>query len=101
MAADLSFAVAGYCYGERIGERVEVTVAAGLVRLRHGTQEVAVHKLAEGRRQRILDPVHLAGVAGTGGRAVPVPAGTAAPPAPPSVLARPLAEYEALAGGAF
>jgi transposase len=83
-----------------IGERVEVTVAAGKVRLRHGATEVAVHQLAEGRRQRVLDPDHLAGVAGTGGQVPPHPAGTAAAPAL-AALARPLAEYEALAGGGF
>jgi hypothetical protein len=83
------------------GERVEVTVAAGQVRLRHGTQEVATHKLAEGKRQRVLDPAHLAGIAGAGGRAVPHPAGAPAPPVLPPALARPLAEYEALIGGGF
>jgi transposase len=85
-----------------IGERVEATVAAGLVRLRHGTKEVAVHKLAEGRRQRIIDPAHLAGLAGAGGRAAPPPSGTACPPPPPQAeLLRSLAVYEALAGGGF
>jgi len=83
-----------------IGERVEVTVAAGQVRLRHGAKEVAVHKLAEGCRQRVLDPAHLAGLAGAGGRVLPHPAGTASAPAL-AALARPLSDYEALAGGGF
>ncbi len=84
-----------------IGERVEVTVAGGQVRLRHGAKEIAVHKLAEGRRQRVIDPAHLAGLAGAGGRAAPSPSGTACPPPRQAELLRPLAEYEALAGGGF
>lgn len=86
-----------------IGERVEVMVAAGQVRVRHGACEVAIHQLVEGRRQRVIDTAHLAGVAGLGGR--PVCAASALPdhPEPPPLpaLLRPLAEYEALTGGAF
>lgn len=85
-----------------IGETVEVMVAAGEVRVRHGPGEVAVHAKADGRRQRIIDPAHLAGVAGFGGRvmrAAAGPPGDAPPPVPE--LLRPLAEYEALAGGGF
>jgi hypothetical protein len=77
-------------------------VAAGEVRVRHGACEVAVHKLVDGRRQRVTDTAHLAGVAGLGGR--PVCAASALPhdPEPPlPALLRPLAEYEALTGGAF
>jgi hypothetical protein len=80
---------------------IEVTVAAGQVRLRHGANEVAVHKLAEGRRQRVIDPAHLAGLAGAGGRVPPHPAETAAALHLSPGLARPLADYEALAGGGF
>jgi transposase len=87
-----------------IGERVAVTVAAGDVRIRHGTTEVAVHRQATGRRQRIIDRAHLDGVAGRDG---PVCRRDAAePPSPhpspplPSLL-RPLTEYEAIAGGSF
>jgi hypothetical protein len=50
-----------------IGERVAVTISAGEVRIRHGTREVAVHRQAEGRRQRIMDRAHLDGVAGRDG----------------------------------
>jgi transposase len=86
-----------------IGERVEVIVAAGQVRVRHGAGEVAIHQRVEGRRQRVIDTNHLAGVAGTDGR--PVRAASALPddPEPPPLpaLLRPLADYEALAGGAF
>lgn len=84
-----------------IGERVAVTVAAGEVRIRHGVREVAVHPQEQGRRQRIIDLAHLEGVAGRDGAvrraAVEAPS---IDPAPPALL-RPLAEYEAVAGGRF
>jgi hypothetical protein len=83
-----------------IGERVEVIVAAGQVRVRHGAKEVAAHRLAEGRRQRIMDPTHLAGVAGVG-RAEPAPVEAPDAETPQPELLRPLAEYEALVGGGF
>jgi transposase len=85
-----------------IGERVAVTVSAGEVRIRHGACEVAVHRQGQGRRQRIVDPVHLQGVAGTGRpRTVidPPPVIEARPRVPH--LLRPLAEYEAVIGGGF
>jgi hypothetical protein len=47
-----------------IGERVAVTIAAGMIRVRHGRRDVALHRLAHGKRQRIIDPAHLDGVAG-------------------------------------
>jgi transposase len=86
-----------------IGERVEVIVAAGQVRVRHGTREVAVHTLADGRRQRVIDAAHLVGVAGAGGRTVRAATGPLDGPEPPPAvqLQRPLAEYEALVGGGF
>jgi transposase len=79
-----------------IGETVRVQVGGGRVRVRHGGQEVACHPEAVGRRGRTLDRAHLVGLVGAasldGGRngAVPV--------VEPSLL-RPLAEYEAVAGG--
>ena len=86
-----------------IGERVEVLVTPGQVRVRHGASEVAVHPLVDGRRQRVIDKAHLAGVAGLGGRPVCVapslPDDLEPPPLP--ALLRPLADYEALVGGAF
>jgi transposase len=85
-----------------IGERVAVTVAAGIVRIRHGACEVATHRQAEGRRQRIVERAHLSGVAGEGpggGAVRPVETSTGETPAPS--LLRPLADYEALVGGAF
>jgi len=86
-----------------IGERVAVTVAAGEVRIRHGSREVAVHAQAQGRRQRIIDRAHLDGVAGRDGavrqRVIEQPP-IDHPPPPPALL-RPLAEYEAIVGGSF
>jgi hypothetical protein len=82
-----------------IGERVAVTMAAGAVRIRHGMGEVAIHRQAEGRRQRVIGRAHLDGVAGCNG-AVRRQAIEAAPVAPPPpALPRPLAEYEAAIGG--
>jgi transposase len=86
-----------------IGERVAVTVAAGEIRIRHGVREVAVHKQADGRRQRIVDRAHLDGVAGSNGgicrREVIEPPSPSSSPLP--ALLRPLAEYEAAIGGSF
>ena len=86
-----------------IGERVAVSVAAGLVRIRHGLHEVAVHRQSAGRRQRIVDRTHLEGVAGRDGavcrRDIDATI-TPQSPAPASLL-RPLAEYEAVIGGRF
>lgn len=87
-----------------IGERVAVTVAAGEVRIRHGATEVAVHPQADGRRQRVIDRAHLEGVAGRDGpvrrAAINTPLVKDETPPPPALL-RPLAEYEAVAGGSF
>lgn len=79
-----------------VGEMVQVRVAEGRIRVSHAGQEIAVHAVTAGRRQRIVDAAHLHGVAGT---ARPV---TDVPPAEvvPSLL-RPLAEYEQLAGGGW
>ncbi len=84
-----------------IGERVAVTISAGAVRIRHGATEVAVHRQAQGRRQRVVERAHLDGVAGRDGAVrrdvVKMPSSEAPPPA----LLRPLAEYEAAVGGRF
>ena len=64
--------------------------------------EVAHHALGVGRRQRVIDPAHLAGVVGApaeGGAASHAPPAADRSPAP--VLLRPLAEYEAIAGGGW
>ena len=86
-----------------IGERVAVTVAAGEVRIRHGSREIAVHAQAQGRRQRVIDRAHLDGVAGRDGavRQWVIEQPPIDHPPPPRALLRPLAEYEAIVGGSF
>jgi hypothetical protein len=86
-----------------IGESVQVMVLAGRVVIRHAGQVVADHPLCAGRRQRITDTAHLAGVAGASGavrREAAAPTQTAVLPAEPALL-RPLAEYELAAGGGW
>ena len=80
-----------------IGETVQATIFAGRIVIRHAGQIVADHPICEGRRQRIVDRAHLAGVVGADGP-VRKPLPTIEPP--PSLL-RPLAEYEAVAVGGW
>jgi hypothetical protein len=85
-----------------IGESVEVVVADGRVRIHHAGTEIAAHAETAGRRQRIVDPAHFHGVAGTARPTAPRDAAAravepAAEPAP--ALLRPLAEYEDAIGG--
>ncbi|ESX84931.1 hypothetical protein X756_24330 [Mesorhizobium sp. LSHC412B00] len=47
-----------------IGESVQVVVLGGRVILRHAGEVVADHALCRGRRQRIVERAHLAGVIG-------------------------------------
>jgi hypothetical protein len=69
------------------------------VRVFHAGEEVARHAERRGRRERSLDPAHLAGiVARLPGRGPMAPA--VAPP-PAERLLRPLAEYERVAGGGW
>jgi transposase len=84
-----------------IGESVRVTVTDTVVRVHHGAREVAVHAVASGRRQRIVDPGHYAGIAGAAHRAVAAAPASELPPAEAASLLRPLGEYEALIGGGF
>ena len=87
-----------------IGERVLVLVTAETVRVTHAGVEVACHRRSSGRRGRIIDPAHFAGVAGAAGRVIRTVAETAQgeeAPIPMPALLRPLAEYEAVAGGAW
>ena len=84
-----------------IGEHVRVLVTSETVRITHAGIEVARHQRSAGRRGRIIDRVHFDGVAGAAGRMIR--GGAAADDAPcvmPALL-RPLAEYEAAAGGAW
>jgi transposase len=78
-----------------IGERVRVEIAAGQLQVRHAGELVAEHAISHGRHERIVDPRHFAGVAGFSGP-VRRPAEE-----PASALLRPLAEYEAVAGGSW
>lgn len=80
-----------------IGESVQVVVSGGRVSIRHAGHEVATHVETAGRRQRIVQPQHFAGVIG-GPRLAPRPHPEAA--AAPELL-RPLSEYEQVAGGAW
>lgn len=80
-----------------IGERVRVLVSAETVRITHAGVEVASHRLSGGRHGRIVDRAQFDGVAGADGRPVRLLAGREEPPA----LLRPLAECEAVAGGAW
>lgn len=75
-----------------IGESVQVVVLGGRVIVRHAGEVVADHPLCPGRRQRIVERAHLAGVIGAAAPAAIVP---------PCALLRPLAEYEALVGGGW
>ena len=105
VGADCAVAVDGNAYSvpwRLIGERVRVAVANEIVRISHGGREVAVHAELRGRHGRAVDDAHLAGLVGTGER----PAHRVAPlsraaSAACSALLRPLAEYEAAAGGGF
>ena len=80
-----------------IGETVRATITDGVVRIYHGIHEVAVHLICSGRRRRVIDPGHFAGLTGI----KPIPdIALASSPAMPALL-RPLGEYEAMLGGSF
>ena len=83
-----------------IGERVRVLVSAETVRITHAGVEVARHRRSGGRRGRIVDRTHFDGVAGADGRPIRAVTETAGKEEAPALL-RPLAEYEAVAGGAW
>ena len=85
-----------------IGDSVRVLVTADAVRVNHAGREVAVHERRTGKRERAREASHFDGVSGFSARVQPASADVlpiAMPP--PDALLRPLAEYEALAGGAF
>lgn len=93
VTADCSVEVDGNAYSvpwRLIGERVTVTVTGAELRVLHAGQEVARHALRAGRHGRVADPAHFAGI---GRRRTP-----AILEGPPALL-RPLAEYDAVAGG--
>ena len=81
-----------------IGETVRVVVAGGRVSVEHRGQEVAAHPETAGRRQRLVEPAHFAGIAPMR----PAPVAIAPTPPPTSAeLLRPLDEYERLVGGGW
>ena len=84
-----------------IGERVRVLVTAEMVRITHAGIEVAHHRRSGGRRGRITDRTHFDGVAGAAGRVIREGATVDDAPVETPTLLRPLAEYEAVAGGAW
>lgn len=101
IGADCAVSVDGNAYSvpwRLIGERVRVTVSGAMVRVHHGGREVAVHAALKGRHGRIVDDAHLAGLVGS--RERPAHRLDPSPIMPPALL-RPLAEYEAVAGGGF
>jgi transposase len=79
-----------------VGETVQVVVLAGRVIVRHAGEVVADHPMRDGRRQRVIDRAHLAGLVGTGNFHA-----ATSPPMPLPALLRPLAEYEAVVGGGW
>ena len=102
--ADCAVEIDGNAYSvpwRLIGEMVRATVMDGIVRVYHGSQEVAVHLTCSGRRQRAVDPAHFCGLAGLGpSYRRPVDLASSAVHFPPALL-RSLGEYEALLGGGF
>ncbi len=82
-----------------IGETVRVVVAGGRVAIEHGGTQVAVHPESAGRRQRLVETAHFAGLS----PATPVRPTEAPPPdSPPAAeLLRPLREYEQAIGGGW
>ncbi len=80
-----------------LGETVRVVVAGGRLCIEHRGQQVAVHAEAGGRRQRVVEAAHLAGLV----PARPAPAEVMVPPAVGAELLRPLDEYERLLGGGW
>lgn len=105
VGADCAVAVDGNAYSvpwRLIGERVRVTVGSNTIRIHHGGREVAAHAELKGRHGRVVDDAHLAGLVGTRERPAHIVLPTPVMPLASScALLRPLAEYEAVAGGSF
>jgi transposase len=81
-----------------IGETVQVVVAGGRVNIRHAGSEVASHAETSGRRQRVVEPMHFAGVAGS---LRPSAASQSRAEPTSAELLRPLRDYELLVGGGW
>ena len=102
VGADCAVVIDGNAYSvpwRLIGERVRVTVSGETVRIHHAGREIAVHAELKGRHGRAVDDAHLAGLVGARERPIHPTLADAVSPTP--ALLRPLAEYEAVAGGAF
>jgi hypothetical protein len=102
VGADCAVAIDGNAYSvpwRLIGERVRVTVSGGAIRIHHGGREVALHAELKGRNGRAVDDAHLAGLVGSRMGPIRRPPEIFVDPTP--ALLRPLAEYEAVAGGSF
>jgi transposase len=83
-----------------IGETLEVVAAGGRVEIRHRGIVVAVHGETIGRRQRVITPAHLQGIARPAATPGEPLAGATAAMGEPELL-RPLTEYERAAGGTW
>ena len=79
-----------------IGESVTVTVSDQTVRISYAGNEVAVHGLHTGRHAFVRNPEHFKGIFKRNGSAVQLDLEQ-----PRAELARPLSEYEAVAGGGW
>lgn len=83
-----------------IGAQVRVVVSGGAVRIHHAGVEVARHGQRQGRHERAVDRAHLRGIVVGDGSGRPTD-GTATALVPVPDLLRPLADYEAVAGGGW
>jgi hypothetical protein len=103
VGGDCAVALDGNAYSvpwRLIGERVRVIASAGTICIQHGGQEVARHVERERYHGRVDDDAHLAGLVGS--RSVPMHRRPEIPACEDAAgLLRPLAEYEAIAGGSF
>jgi transposase len=81
-----------------IKKEVTVQLTETEVKILYGANEVACHPICIGERQRSINPHHLKGIVGANWYTK-----TEVPNAPikPADLLRPLAEYEAIAGGGW
>ena len=85
-----------------IGETVTVQVRDDQVCILHAGTVIARHLTAVGRHQWVVEPTHLDGIIGAPRGERPTPAaGSPAPPRVVPALLRPLADYEAAAGGGW
>jgi hypothetical protein len=103
VGADCAVAIDGNAYSvpwRLIGEPVRVAVSAGAIRVHHGGREVALHSELKGRHGRAVDDAHLASLVGSRAGPIRRPPEIVVDPTQAALL-RPLAEYEAVAGGSF